>query len=197
MLCRNCSPFSRKGLFYLSGKVYNRFTIELLSLHSRAVGEEMISLKDDGYLEAGIHDYSLDMVESQFVIEFPHSKRRRQIFDNLLKFTSKLKSLVGVKEIWIDGSFCSDKVEPNDVDIVCFLDNADIHVPPEQFDHELHELHRKGQSMSVDSYYAVYIADNPQPNIKDINKRNYWRGQFGFDRSDTPKGILSVKKIEG
>ena len=25
-----------------------------------------------------------------------------------------------------------------------------------------------------------------------VNKRNYWRGQFGFDRADTPKGIVKI-----
>ena len=31
-----------------------------------------------------------------------------------------------------------------------------------------------------------------------INQRNYWRGQFGFDREDRPKGIIRIdcKSIE-
>ena len=30
--------------------------------------------------------------------------------------------------------------------------------------------------------------------LKLVNNRNYWRGQFGFDREDNPKGMIKISK---
>lgn len=44
----------------------------------------------------------------------------------------------------------------------------------------------------------TYIAFSPNSilpqklNNEFTNKRNYWRGQFGFDREDNPKGMIKI-----
>ena len=50
----------------------------------------------------------------------------------------------------------------------------------------------------LDIYFGYAIspenkcAYSPQDYLQIVNTRNYWRGQFGFDREDRPKGIIRL-----
>ena len=87
-------------------------------------------------------------------------------------------------EVWIDGSFATDKLEPNDVDLVVVWDRSwqtKLHVEDlEKFDHLLDRA-RAIKRYQCDVYSAETI---------DIGMMAYWRGLFGFVRDGrTPKGI--------
>jgi hypothetical protein len=73
-------------------------------------------------LDAGIHYMSLAEFRTKFVDKFPHSKRRKVIFDCFSSYAGVLLSTGIVTEIWLNGSFVTSKEEPEDIDAVAFFD---------------------------------------------------------------------------
>jgi len=69
-----------------------------------------------------------------FVEAFPDSQTRSGLHKNWLRYTSDLRNLVGVGFTqWLNGSFVTQKLNPNDLDLVTFL-------PFEQFHHYENDL---------------------------------------------------------
>ncbi len=149
-------------------------------------------LTADGVLPAGIHDYDFATFEKEFIAEFPSSQTRSRIMDSLKGMLLFLyHEGYAPYEIWIDGSYVTNKINPNDVDVVIFLPWAEFNGKPMD----------KTQFPSgddVDCYFSVAVMDENQLSLSPrdcgevVNQRNYWRGQFGFDRDDKPKGIVSL-----
>ena len=68
--------------------------------------------KDNGELVAGEHEATLDEVETVYGCS---SDRRKLLMRGLREATNNLGQ-AGVKRIWVNGSFVTDKEEPNDID---------------------------------------------------------------------------------
>jgi hypothetical protein len=69
--------------------------------------------RDKGYLPPGEHPATLDEIEMKYVT----NRRRREIFDGLAHVIQQLVGH-GVHDIWINGSFVTDRQRPNDVDVI-------------------------------------------------------------------------------
>ena len=69
-------------------------------------------LTDTGELIAGEHQATLDEVASVYGL----SSDRRKLLMRGLRAAADNLARAGVKKIWIDGSFVTDKMEPNDID---------------------------------------------------------------------------------
>ncbi len=156
-----------------------------------------MDFNERGLIEPGIH--SMDMTEfyDTFVAQFTTSQRRQIIFNNLIDFIKSISHSYKIYEIWIDGSYVTQKINPNDVDIVIFF-------PLEDFIQVSKVWSSLRNAINIDSYSAVAVTEetlnklSPKDQIQAHNNRNYWKGQFGFDRQDQPKGIINIKwgKIE-
>ena len=70
------------------------------------------NLKHNGELPAGEHIATLGEVEARYGLS---SGRRKWLMRGLWKAAHNLAQ-AGVKTIWIDGSFVTDKAAPNDID---------------------------------------------------------------------------------
>jgi hypothetical protein len=75
------------------------------------------SLNDDGYLPPGIHRATLEEIAARFGQE---SEVRRAQMESL-HWLVELAWRAGVKRIVVNGSFVTDKFEPNDVDCVLLI----------------------------------------------------------------------------
>ena len=134
-----------------------------------------------GLINPGIHEMDMDDFHISFVKQFTTSQRRQMFKD------------FNIYEIWIDGSYVTEKINPNDVDIVIFFSVEDfIRVS------KIWDVIRK-DAVNIDPYCAVAVTEENKQKLSSadintiINKRNYWKGQFGFDREDRPKGIINIK----
>lgn len=67
---------------------------------------------DQGYLPPGVHPASLEEIESRFGVQ---SELRRVQMDSL-RWLIELARKAGVKRLIINGSFVTQRLEPNDVD---------------------------------------------------------------------------------
>ena len=146
----------------------------------------------NGLLPAGLHTYDFLTFKEQFVTGFPSSQTRPVILGCLEHFVSAILSLCVPDEFWIDGSFTTTKVNPNDADLIIFVDYADFK--------KIHTLWAQLQQQHpyLDMYIACAVNEktkqilSPYDYNEVVNLRNYWRGQFGFDRQDNPKGIVKL-----
>ena len=69
----------------------------------------------------------LETFERIFFTNFKNSDRRKMLFQNYLSYIHNFKNQVSENFYqWIDGSFVTSKLNPNDIDIVAFL-NADVY----------------------------------------------------------------------
>jgi len=138
-------------------------------------------------LEAGFHDMTLEDVSALCVTPFTNN-RRGHLFQNLITLLNRLSSLGLKASAWIDGSFVTEKPEPDDIDLVLILNSENLEaldsIIAEQI---LSELKGAKVRYKCDTYWTTDSQDN-------IEGRAYWRGLFGFFRDEsTPKGIVRVE----
>jgi hypothetical protein len=72
---------------------------------------------DDGYLPTGIHPATLDEIADRFGQE----SELRQAQMESVRWLVELAQQAGVRRIVVNGSFVTDKLEPNDVDCVLLI----------------------------------------------------------------------------
>lgn len=134
----------------------------------------------------GLHSVSETDLDNHFLRAFAASQTRPALIAGLRAFLASLKRVGVGFEVWLDGSFCTEKLDPNDVDLVVFAD--------------AHELNRLDPSVQQ---YLVGLLDRANSKVKfgcdvmfapsdNFDARSYWRGWYGFDRNEQPKGIAKV-----
>jgi hypothetical protein len=72
---------------------------------------------DDGYLPAGIHRATL----AEIAVRFGQGSELRQVQMESLRWLVDLAQRAGAQRIVVNGSFVTDKLEPNDVDCVLLI----------------------------------------------------------------------------
>ena len=125
---------------------------------------------DDGYLPTGIHGATLDEIAARFGQE----SELRQVQMESLRWLVELARRAGVQRIVVNGSFVTDRLEPNDVDCVLLIEPG---FP---------------QDAAAE---AELIAGLPFINFElvDIEGfRQFTEKTYATDRDLTPKGMVEV-----
>ncbi len=148
-------------------------------------------------LADGLHQKTLGDIQVLCVDAFPRSVSRVRLVDGLSAMVDLLTT-DGIRgNLWVDGSFVTQKVEPEDVDVVlevpqAVFDNA-TSVQKERLcwfaSRQRADVTQKRLDYACDCYL---FANAPG----DSDTLDYWMRQFGRDRSNNPKGIF-VLKING
>jgi hypothetical protein len=148
-----------------------------------------------GYLEPGIHQLTKDDIESHFVTSFPHSSTRQTILAGYKQYCDDIVEIAGNCAQLIDGSFVSSKNDPGDVDLVMLMDATAVDSLPDAKKSALKALVSGPVTKTTymcDAYFCpIYPAGHPLSDAA-RTQRKYWLGEFGYDRSDVPKGIVHV-----
>lgn len=86
-------------------------------------------LTKNGFLPEGIWNCEIEEFTSRFAV-FQKTDRRISLFSKLENFLTELSDIKFVKEVIVDGSYVTEKDEPNDIDIILVLgedfENAEI-----------------------------------------------------------------------
>ena len=70
-----------------------------------------------------ITQFSFETFVEHFVDEFEDSTTRKLIFEQYQRYLLDIRTMITDDFVqWIDGSFVSRKTNPNDIDVVTFLD---------------------------------------------------------------------------
>ena len=124
---------------------------------------------DEGYLPPGIHAATLEEIASRFGED---SELRRVQMDSV-HWLVELARRAGVLRIVVNGSFVTDKLEPNDVDCVLLFD----------------------PQLTGDPAVDELLAGLPFINMELVDEdgfRQYTERTFASDRDMIPKGMIEV-----
>lgn len=102
---------------------------------------------------------------------------------------------VGINaEAWIDGSFLTEKIDPNDVDFAIRLRGAEYDVAPQEVcDAVEWAVSDLKTSHRVDGYaWAEWPDSHPLHGFGE-DRRQYWTKWYGSSRGGHPKGIVVIR----
>jgi len=154
----------------------------------------------NGYLEPGLHIMTVEEFQAAFVTPFPHSTTRSNILVGYVRHRSELVQLLDAFEQFVDGSFTTNKNDPNDVDLLVMADGdlVDALSPDDKI--KLTELvdgkATQGKYL-CDAYFLPTYPDTHPMYVHIRPQRKYWMGEFGFDRCDVAKGIIHMQHKTG
>ena len=128
------------------------------------------NFNDEGYLPLGIHRATLEEITARFGQE----SEVRQVQMESLRWLVDLAWRTGVQRIVVNGSFVTDKLEPNDVDCVLLI----------------------GPDFPRDATAeAELLAGLPFVNIELVDMEaflQFTEKTFATDRNLVPKGMVEV-----
>lgn len=139
-------------------------------------------------LPPGFHDFTPADLEDRFVKPFPTSSTRSDLLGRFLALCSIFKRWGTQITLWMNGSFVTEKEQPDDIDVAFLLDSTLESSLNRTQKEELQDLTRR--SIETKLRYGCHFFVIDPDEMKD---RVYWRGLFGFDRDDVPKGVVRLK----
>jgi len=74
------------------------------------------------FLPPGAHEATVDEVKQGLVDAFPASRTRAPIYQDWLGLRNDIASILPIERQWLDGSFATRKLDPNDLDLATFVD---------------------------------------------------------------------------
>jgi len=149
----------------------------------------------NGYLEPGLHQMTIEEFEAAFVTPFPHSNTRANILVGYVKHHEDLATILDSFEEFVDGSFTTNKNDPNDVDLVVLADGDVVDALSPDQKARLSELvggKLTQQKYLCDAYFCPTYPEMHPLFVHTRPQRKYWMGEFGFDRCEVAKGIVHM-----
>lgn len=147
------------------------------------------------------HDATTGDVKDAFVDAFQGSEKRPKISAAYMNHIEKWTPLVGKepREQWMDGSFVTNKPEPNDVDFVTFIPVEALNRLSRRHRETMRELFAgpKQQPGQLCHAFVVTVAPpgTPQARVTE-HQRRYWERWFGRQRPEQGghrKGIVRLE----
>lgn len=116
-----------------------------------------------GALPLGRFGVTLDEIKRDFVDadRFSNSITRKQIWQDFWSATAGLRSVVPVISVWVGGSFLTDKLDPDDIDLVYWCQDTLVNQVSDPQDRELLQLFATNQvraktGLRVDTRYCQW-----------------------------------------
>ncbi len=114
-----------------------------------------------------------------------------------MNYINRLKEITSNFIIWIDGSFSTNKTNPNDLDAVIFIDN-DIYEQNIVALKENFTAKTLLKTLSLDIYLVVKYKESHENYIFYHSDKLYWLHQFGKTKVNRfgkqfDKGIIQIK----
>ncbi len=143
-------------------------------------------------------EMSIDNFENNFVHNFASSSTRTAILHSYREYLFDFQRLITPDFTqWVDGSFVTTKLNPNDIDFVTFIDAA-IFGEKESLIINQFIFPNARNVYGVDAYgVRIYPINHPFHNIG-ISDTLYWREWFGQTRPNRvnkkfQKGFVQIK----
>lgn len=143
-------------------------------------------------LSVGLHAMTLDELRELCVTRFSLSVRRPQLMQAIETLCGALTDAQVESAVWIDGSFLTKKIDPEDADLVVCVESSQT---SESVPDKVAALRKVKQRRfpSCHSYIQINYPDgHPSYWVGDFMQA-YWKKQFGFSRSEEYKGIAVIK----
>ncbi len=138
---------------------------------------------------------SVEEIAKVFVEPFPHSETRQVIFENYLGYLDEFQRLITPQFThWLDGSFMSQKLNPNDLDFVTFIDYTIY----EQKEEQIFRIVEKYGYLKLDNYVSQIFPSNHLRYNETNHFKIYWTDLFSSSRRDPetnlqePRGFIEI-----
>jgi hypothetical protein len=129
---------------------------------------------------------------SDFELMLAQNEHRKGIFQTYLAFIESLKTLgIMTFEHWLNGSFVSKKVKPNDLDILIFVSTFDFF----KFEKELELLKRTYKSKQLDIFYIIKRTEFDKDFMLYQSDYMEWLHLFSKTRRNLNTGIRHNKSF--
>lgn len=114
--------------------------------------------------------------------------------DGLAQFVQRMIDAKIPGDLWLDGSFLTEKIDPKDVDLVVAIDGDAIYDngTPEQRAALDWAIANQKATLRCDSYVLMEYPLGHHLRTEGEWWRVYWHKLWGFSREDDPKGIVVV-----
>lgn len=141
-----------------------------------------------------IINLTLNECKQYFITDFQNEQKRVHNWKNFLLYRQDLKKHVKSSLTqWIDGSYTTTKLKPNDIDVVSFIDSSDFVPQIASFDMNLSNKYPKNK-YNIDGYIVINFPIGSKEYIAmTVSRYQYWVKWFGHDRHKNQKGIIEIK----
>jgi len=142
-------------------------------------------------LPLGFHELTMDQLRKLCVDTFPGSTTRPKIISGLETVISRIRSVNLTVEIWINGSFLTQKTNPTDSDILVTIEE-DLYYNITQEQKEVIDWIKSDlkNDCLCDSYLLIKYPESSDKAVYGDFMKAYWMRQFGFGRDNGLKGIV-------
>jgi hypothetical protein len=145
-------------------------------------------------LPPGRHQISEDEVEGLLVDAFPNSTRRRLLYEQWRAVREGIRRIVSVEAEWLNGSYVTKKVEPDDIDMVTILSPEvdELDAADRALLSGLVARHLSEQLHGCHSFALVAYPEDHPNHESYLTAKAYFEKLFGHDRDGAEKGFLEV-----
>jgi hypothetical protein len=140
-----------------------------------------------GVLPDGVFPCEQATLRERFVEQFPDSQRRTLLCDGFFLLRSEAAKVGIAATQWVDGSFVESKLNPEDVDVVSFVDYDTLNGLPTQSQDRVEELLNGLEATKVDYQCHTFLVPScpvGHPYHGEFqNIRRFWRNWWGKTRN--------------
>ncbi len=151
-------------------------------------------------LPRGFHYFTLAELRAKFVTPFTLSATRDEIMRGLETFARHMVNAWIVGEIWIDGSFLTEKIDPSDADVLVRFGAGIFNVGyPEQRAAIQWVIANQKERLRCDSYPLFEYHESDAPDLREGSEwdRSLYIGRWGHTSDGEPKGIAVISLPNG
>ena len=164
------------------------------------------TFNDDGNLPEGVYDCTEASIEEVFVSRFPESLVRSELYSGFKSLRTLARNVSPPATQWVDGSFVTTKQDPDDVDVLSFVDYDTLERLPREQIGQVYELLGAGDETKRKFRCHTYLERSCSPGHPHYRfferERLYWLRWFGTTREATledgttlpgkPKGFVQI-----
>lgn len=145
-------------------------------------------------LEPGLHVLDIDQLRALCVDRFPESTTRAEIIEGFMEVLLMIESSGLRGELWINGSYVTGKLNPQDIDFTFWHPPTQASASPVQVAlmRDLSQRHTFSR-YRCDHYVAPEYPEGHILRRITVEQQRYWKKQWGFDRNKAAKGFVALR----
>lgn len=146
-------------------------------------------------LPLGWHPMDMAALRRLCVGRFPMSITRPGIMDGFEVVVSQLNQSGLRMELWVNGSFVTEKLNPSDVDFLARAEGPHIDAATIA-QKRVWQWLAQTDLKTPHKYDAYTLSEHPEGHVLGEFsewRRAYWLRQFGFSRGDDEKGLAVIR----
>ena len=160
----------------------------------------MITFDEHGYLIKH-YDLNISQFKELFVDKWSReTSTRYAIFEIFEKYLTDFQTTITPDfDMWIDGSFVTQKSNPQDIDFVSFIDHTIYDEKEQLLDNQFRKYGAKNfYGQLIDAYICVVHPSNHEKAIITQSDERYWLNQFSYTKPNRQnkkysKGFIKMK----